>query len=40
MQVSHHPPVTSLYATNDVKKVEMLWWHQPVPRFYGEPRFL
>jgi len=34
-QVCHHPPVTALYATNTVKKVEMLWWHQPVPRFYG-----
>ncbi|KAG0577005.1 hypothetical protein KC19_5G124700 [Ceratodon purpureus] len=34
-QVSHNPPVTALYATNEVKKLEMLWWHQPVPRFYG-----
>jgi hypothetical protein len=36
VQVSHHPPITALYATDDVKNVEMLWWHKPVPQFYGE----
>eukprot|EP00897_Mesotaenium_endlicherianum_P006019 jgi/Mesen1/5445/ME000271S04464 len=34
-QVCHHPPISALYATNDVKKIRTLWWHYPVPRFYG-----
>ncbi|KAI4377548.1 hypothetical protein MLD38_015154 [Melastoma candidum] len=34
-QVSHHPPVSALHATDDAETVEMVWCHQPVPRFYG-----
>ncbi|MCO5560518.1 hypothetical protein L7F22_014133 [Adiantum nelumboides] len=34
-QVSHHPPITALYATDDVHKIRMQWWHSTCPRFYG-----
>eukprot|EP01018_Ginkgo_biloba_P027155 Gb_21513 [translate_table: standard] len=34
-QVSHHPPATALYATNEAQKLELNWWQQPVPWFYG-----
>lgn len=34
-QVSHHPPVTALYATDDVNKIRTQWWHTTCPRFYG-----
>ncbi|MCO5586403.1 hypothetical protein L7F22_040343 [Adiantum nelumboides] len=34
-QVSHHPPITALYATDDVNKIRMQWWHSTCPRFYG-----
>jgi hypothetical protein len=34
-QVSHHPPVSALYATSESKKLQLLWWHQAVPRFCG-----
>ncbi|XP_045788974.1 oxysterol-binding protein-related protein 4C-like isoform X3 [Trifolium pratense] len=34
-QVSHHPPVTALHATDDKENIEMIWWQQPVPIFYG-----
>nr|XP_027187298.1 oxysterol-binding protein-related protein 4C-like isoform X2 [Cicer arietinum] len=34
-QVSHHPPVTALHATNEKENIEMIWSQQPVPKFYG-----
>lgn len=34
-QVSHHPPISALHATNEEKQIEMTWWQQPAPRFYG-----
>jgi hypothetical protein len=34
-QVSHHPPVSALYATSGSKKLQLLWWHHAVPRFCG-----
>eukprot|EP00249_Psilotum_nudum_P032506 c48108_g1_i1 orf=406-1542(-) len=34
-QVSHHPPITCLYATNTVENIEMLWWQSASPWFYG-----
>ncbi|XP_057433822.1 oxysterol-binding protein-related protein 4B isoform X2 [Lotus japonicus] len=34
-QVSHHPPVTALHATDEKENIEMLWCQQPVPKFYG-----
>ncbi|KAF3452730.1 hypothetical protein FNV43_RR03163 [Rhamnella rubrinervis] len=34
-QVSHHPPVTALHATDDKENVELLWCQYPTPRFYG-----
>ncbi|MCD9560296.1 hypothetical protein HAX54_018818 [Datura stramonium] len=34
-QVSHHPPVTALHATDEKEKIEMIWCHNPVPKFYG-----
>ncbi|KAF3452731.1 hypothetical protein FNV43_RR03164 [Rhamnella rubrinervis] len=34
-QVSHHPPVTALHATDDEENVELLWCQYPTPRFYG-----
>ncbi|KAK7281166.1 hypothetical protein RIF29_08902 [Crotalaria pallida] len=34
-QVSHHPPVTALHATDEKENIEMIWCQQPVPKFYG-----
>ncbi|KAK4756170.1 hypothetical protein SAY87_006297 [Trapa incisa] len=34
-QVSHHPPVSALHATDDQQGIEMIWCQQPVPKFYG-----
>ncbi|KAG5594314.1 hypothetical protein H5410_035546 [Solanum commersonii] len=34
-QVSHHPPVTALHATDEKENIEMIWCHNPVPKFYG-----
>lgn len=34
-QVSHHPPVSALHATDETRKLELNWWQRPVPRFYG-----
>ncbi|KAK4368863.1 hypothetical protein RND71_012655 [Anisodus tanguticus] len=33
--VSHHPPVTALHATDEKENIEMIWCHNPVPKFYG-----
>ncbi|KAF2309712.1 hypothetical protein GH714_004750 [Hevea brasiliensis] len=34
-QVSHHPPVSALHATDEKENIEMIWCHNPVPKFYG-----
>eukprot|EP01018_Ginkgo_biloba_P038339 Gb_23061 [translate_table: standard] len=34
-QVSHHPPITALHATNDAQEIEMTCWQHPAPSFYG-----
>ncbi|MED6127789.1 hypothetical protein PIB30_091507 [Stylosanthes scabra] len=34
-QVSHHPPVTALHATDEKENIEMVWCQQPIPKFYG-----
>ncbi|KAL3623500.1 hypothetical protein CASFOL_029494 [Castilleja foliolosa] len=34
-QVSNHPPVTALQATDEHDKIELLCCQSPVPRFYG-----
>ncbi|KAL4651982.1 hypothetical protein ACB092_01G200000 [Castanea dentata] len=34
-QVSHHPPVSALHATDEGENVEMIWCHHPTPKFYG-----
>jgi hypothetical protein len=34
-QVSHHPPVSALHATDESQNVEMIWCHHPTSRFYG-----
>ncbi|KAF5183628.1 Oxysterol-binding protein-related protein 4b [Thalictrum thalictroides] len=34
-QVSHHPPVTALHATDETKNVETIWCHNIIPKFYG-----
>uniref|UniRef100_A0A0C9QLL2 TSA: Wollemia nobilis Ref_Wollemi_Transcript_28256_1848 transcribed RNA sequence n=1 Tax=Wollemia nobilis TaxID=56998 RepID=A0A0C9QLL2_9CONI len=34
-QVSHHPPVTALHATNEAQNVELNWWQNPQSKFYG-----
>uniref|UniRef100_A0A7N0ZUL9 Uncharacterized protein n=1 Tax=Kalanchoe fedtschenkoi TaxID=63787 RepID=A0A7N0ZUL9_KALFE len=33
-QVSHHPPVTALHATDEKDNVEVLTCQHPVPKFY------
>ncbi|KAL5771575.1 hypothetical protein ACOSP7_015729 [Xanthoceras sorbifolium] len=34
-QVSHHPPVSALHATDENENVEILWCQHPVPKFHG-----
>ncbi|KAK4602003.1 hypothetical protein RGQ29_011189 [Quercus rubra] len=34
-QVSHHPPVSALHATDEGENVEMIWCHHLTPKFYG-----
>ncbi|PIN16796.1 Oxysterol-binding protein [Handroanthus impetiginosus] len=34
-QVSHHPPVTALQATDEKENIEMIWCQSPIPKFYG-----
>ncbi|KAI3814745.1 hypothetical protein L1987_14389 [Smallanthus sonchifolius] len=34
-QVSHHPPVSALYATNEKDNIEMTWCQHAVPKFQG-----
>ncbi|KAM7477770.1 hypothetical protein LguiA_025983 [Lonicera macranthoides] len=34
-QVSHHPPVSALHATNENDNIEMVWCQYAVPKFYG-----
>ncbi|KAJ8444235.1 hypothetical protein Cgig2_028116 [Carnegiea gigantea] len=34
-QVSHHPPVSALHATDETNNVELLWCHHAVPKFLG-----
>ncbi|KAH7674681.1 Oxysterol-binding protein [Dioscorea alata] len=34
-QVSHHPPVTALHATDEDKNIELIWCQHPTPKFHG-----
>ncbi|XP_041019159.1 oxysterol-binding protein-related protein 4B-like isoform X1 [Juglans microcarpa x Juglans regia] len=34
-QVSHHPPVSALHATNEEENVELTWCHRVAPKFHG-----
>lgn len=34
-QVSHHPPVSALYATNEKDNIEMTWCQYAIPKFHG-----
>ncbi|KAK7388133.1 hypothetical protein VNO78_22939 [Psophocarpus tetragonolobus] len=34
-QVSHHPPISALHATNDKENIEITWCHSPVSKFNG-----
>ncbi|XP_019177948.1 PREDICTED: oxysterol-binding protein-related protein 4C-like isoform X2 [Ipomoea nil] len=34
-QVSHHPPVSALYATDEKDNIQLLWCHNHVPKFTG-----
>ncbi|EXB30990.1 hypothetical protein L484_016851 [Morus notabilis] len=34
-QISHHPPVTALYATDEKDNLEVLCCLHPTPKFYG-----
>ncbi|KAL6189031.1 hypothetical protein ACLB2K_040421 [Fragaria x ananassa] len=34
-QISHHPPVTALHATDEKSNIEMIWCQHPNPKFYG-----
>lgn len=34
-QVSHHPPVSAVYASNPSKQTRVLWQHQAAPKFTG-----
>ncbi|KAL5549461.1 hypothetical protein UlMin_004692 [Ulmus minor] len=34
-QVSHHPPVTALHATDEKENLELVWCQHPIPRLCG-----
>ncbi|CAN0839049.1 Oxysterol-binding protein-related protein 4C [Linum grandiflorum] len=34
-QVSHHPPITALHATDQMHNLSVVCFHRPVPRFLG-----
>ncbi|PON48939.1 Oxysterol-binding protein [Parasponia andersonii] len=34
-QISHHPPVTALHATDEKENLEIIWCQHPVPKFSG-----
>lgn len=34
-QVSHHPPVSALHATDEEQNIELICYYQCVPKFYG-----
>lgn len=34
-QVSHHPPVSALHATDEKENIETIWCHATVPKFTG-----
>ncbi|KAG5242881.1 oxysterol-binding protein-related protein [Salix suchowensis] len=34
-QVSYHPPVAALHATDDKENIEFIWCQHPVPKFHG-----
>ncbi|KAI3790515.1 hypothetical protein L2E82_03609 [Cichorium intybus] len=34
-QVSHHPPVSALHATDEIDNIEMTWCQYAFPKFYG-----
>ncbi|KAL7224838.1 hypothetical protein ACSBR1_026176 [Camellia fascicularis] len=34
-QVSHHPPVSALHATDEKEGIEFIWCHHLVPKFNG-----
>ncbi|KAK5847039.1 Oxysterol-binding-related protein 4C -like protein [Gossypium arboreum] len=34
-QISHHPPVSALHATDEEHNIELIWCHQCVPNFNG-----
>ncbi|XP_020089734.1 oxysterol-binding protein-related protein 4C-like isoform X2 [Ananas comosus] len=34
-QVAHHPPVSALHATDQEENIQMVWCHNPVPKFHG-----
>lgn len=34
-QVSHHPPVSALYATDHNQNIHITWCHSPVSKFNG-----
>ncbi|KAF8400204.1 hypothetical protein HHK36_013500 [Tetracentron sinense] len=34
-QISHHPPVSALHATDEKDNIEIIWCQHPAPKFYG-----
>ncbi|KAL2340548.1 hypothetical protein Fmac_008488 [Flemingia macrophylla] len=34
-QISHHPPVSALHATDEKENIEMIWCQRPDPKFNG-----
>uniref|UniRef100_A0A164X7W4 Oxysterol-binding protein n=1 Tax=Daucus carota subsp. sativus TaxID=79200 RepID=A0A164X7W4_DAUCS len=34
-QVSHHPPVSALHATDQMQNIETIWCHYVIPTFHG-----
>ncbi|XP_028774089.1 oxysterol-binding protein-related protein 4B isoform X2 [Neltuma alba] len=34
-QVSHHPPVSALHATDEKENIKIIWCNRPLPKFHG-----
>ncbi|XP_056692893.1 oxysterol-binding protein-related protein 4B isoform X1 [Spinacia oleracea] len=34
-QVSHHPPITAMHATDETSNIELVWCQQAIPKFHG-----
>jgi hypothetical protein len=38
LQVSHHPQVSALHATDQKANIEIIVFHSPLPKFVGKTK--